>query len=76
MTVRIAGSGLSLEAVERVARGAEKVEFDPKARKAVDRSRALVEEILASRKIVYGINTGVGDLKTSRSRRPSYGSCK
>ena len=63
MTVRIAGSGLSLEAVERVARGAEKVEFDPKARKAVDRSRALVEEILASRKIVYGINTGVGDLK-------------
>ncbi len=63
LVVKLAGSGLTLEEVERVARRAERVEVDPKARRAVERSRAAVEKILASRQIAYGINTGVGDLK-------------
>lgn len=63
MAVKLTGSALTLEALERVALRREAVEVDPKARKAVARSRAAVEKILASGQVVYGINTGVGDLK-------------
>jgi histidine ammonia-lyase len=66
LPVTLAGSGLTLEEVESVARGGVRVEVSRSARKAVARSRATVDEILASRTLAYGINTGVGDLKNVR----------
>ncbi len=66
MVVQLSGSGLSLEAVERVARGREPVALSASAAKAVARSRAAVEKILGSKETVYGINTGFGDLKDVR----------
>ncbi len=66
VAVKISGSGLTLEAVEAIARDGESATLDPKARKAVERSRGAVEKILTSKQLVYGINTGVGDLKSVR----------
>jgi len=66
VVVRLDGSTLTLEAVERVARTGEGVALAPAAAKAVARSRAAVDQILASKDVVYGVNTGFGDLKDVR----------
>jgi histidine ammonia-lyase len=66
ITIRIAGQGLTLEDIEAVARRGDRVEVEPRARKAVERARATVEKILRSGETVYGVNTGVGDLKSVR----------
>ena len=66
MAVKIDGSGLTLEATERVARGGASVSLDPNARRAIVRSRAVIDKILASKQLVYGVNTGFGDLKDVR----------
>ncbi len=66
MTERIAGKGLTFEAVERIARRNESVELGPAARKNIERSRSALDKIVASRTLAYGINTGVGDLKNVR----------
>jgi histidine ammonia-lyase len=66
VVVQLSGSGLTLEAVEAVARRAERVALTGAAVRAVARSRATVEKILASKETVYGVNTGFGDLKDVR----------
>jgi histidine ammonia-lyase len=66
MVVRLNGADLTLEAVERVARGGEPVALDPAARKAVARARKAVDDLLASGEVAYGVNTGFGDLKDVR----------
>jgi len=40
------------------------VQLAPAARRAMQRSRALVERMIAEKKLVYGITTGVGSLST------------
>lgn len=66
LSVTLEGAGLTLEQVEAVARGGASAELAPRSRKAIERSRATVERILASKDMVYGVNTGVGDLKNVR----------
>jgi histidine ammonia-lyase len=61
-TIRIDGRHLSLEDIERVAMGRARVRLGRGVRQTMDRSRRLVEEVLASGKVVYGINTGFGRL--------------
>jgi histidine ammonia-lyase len=57
------GESLTLEAIERVASDpAARVTLSPAARERVARSRALVEQVVASGAAVYGINTGFGRL--------------
>jgi histidine ammonia-lyase len=63
VVVRLDGSSLTLEAVERVSRAGERIGLSPATVRAVARSRAVVDTILASKEVVYGINTGFGDLK-------------
>ena len=40
--------------------------LSPDAREAVDRARAVVDEIVASNKVAYAITTGVGKLSDVR----------
>jgi histidine ammonia-lyase len=60
-TVVLDGQTLTLEDLERVARGAH-VTLCPEAKTRMDASRSLVERIAAGTEPVYGINTGFGAL--------------
>src|SRR5260370_38645452 len=56
------GQRLSLAQVAAVARGMEKVSLSSAARERVERSRTVVEQIVAEGRTVYGVNTGFGKL--------------
>jgi histidine ammonia-lyase len=59
----IVGSGrLSLEDVVAVARGHEAVELAPEARERIVRCRGLLERKIEAREVMYGVNTGIGEL--------------
>ncbi len=62
--LHINGNDLTLEAVREVAHsGARRpVLLDPDAREAVNRARAVVDALVANKKISYAITTGVGKL--------------
>jgi histidine ammonia-lyase len=60
MTVTINGSNLTISQVISVARQHEAVELSAAARESIKRSRDLIEQILAEKKVVYGVNTGFG----------------
>jgi histidine ammonia-lyase len=60
--VKVDGHSVSLAAVERVARQHADVALSPEARDRIARSRRLVDDILSSGEVVYGINTGFGKL--------------
>ncbi len=60
------GRTLSLDDVAAVAMEGRPVALDTAARKRVEASRAVVEDILASGQVVYGINTGFGRLAEVR----------
>lgn len=62
----IDGRSLRIEDVEAVARGGEQVRLSPEAATRVRRSREVVEKILASGEVMYGINTGFGKLAEVR----------
>ena len=63
MTVTITGRTLTLDELVRVARDGEEVRLDPAAREEMGRTRAVVEEVLASGTPAYGVTTAVGVLK-------------
>ncbi|MBI4169324.1 MAG: histidine ammonia-lyase [Acidobacteria bacterium] len=60
------GEDLPLEAIAAVARGGARVRLHPSAVRRIERARAVVEEILAGDRQVYGVNTGFGPLKDIR----------
>src|ERR1700734_3877806 len=66
--LHINGNDLTLEAVHEVANANDRraVLLAPDARRAVDRARAVVDEIVASNKLAYAITTGVGKLSDVR----------
>ncbi len=66
--LHINGNDLTLEAVREVAEINERrpVLLSADAREAVDRARAVVDEIVASNKLAYAITTGVGKLSDVR----------
>ncbi len=59
----IDGNTLRLEDVEAVSRTGTTVRLSAKARKQLDDSRKIVEEILAKKVLAYGITTGFGKFK-------------
>ncbi len=61
MTVVLDGRSLTIEALVRVAREDEPVELAPEALERIGACRAMVEEKLAAREIMYGTNTGIGE---------------
>jgi len=64
--LHINGNDLTLEAVREVAVDRRAVLLAPDAREAVNRAREIVEEIVASNRVAYGITTGVGKLSDVR----------
>jgi histidine ammonia-lyase len=64
--LHINGNDLPLEAVREVAIDGRPVLLAPDARQAVERARAVVEELVNSNQVSYAINTGVGRLSDVR----------
>jgi len=61
MAIILQGSGLTVDQVVRIARSAEKVELHPEALERIKACRAMLEEKLRAREIMYGTNTGIGE---------------
>jgi histidine ammonia-lyase len=61
MSLIIDGGQLSIEDLERVARGGEPVELSPAARERIIACRAMLERKIVAREIMYGVNTGIGE---------------
>ena len=64
--LHINGNDLTLEAVREVAVDHRPVLLDPDAREAVNRSRAVVDALVAGNQVAYAITTGVGQLSDVR----------
>jgi histidine ammonia-lyase len=61
MTIVLDGSGLTIEKIQRIAREGEKVELHPEALERIKVCRAMLEEKIIAREIMYGVNTGIGE---------------
>jgi len=62
MSIALTGTGLTIEKVVQVARGGEPVTLAPEARKRIEKCRALLEDKIQKKEIMYGVNTGIGEL--------------
>ena len=61
MTYVITGSGLTIEDIVKVARYNERVELHPDAIERMKKCRAMLEEKIEAKEIMYGVNTGIGE---------------
>ncbi len=61
MTIVLDGSSLTIEKLVAIARHGEKVELDPGALERIKVCRAMLEEKLVKKEIMYGTNTGIGE---------------
>jgi histidine ammonia-lyase len=61
MSVILDGASLTIERLVQIARKGEKVELDPKALERIKVCRAMLEDKLKAREIMYGTNTGIGE---------------
>jgi len=62
MSINLTGTGLTVDKVVQVARGKASVTLDPEARRRIEKCRALLEDKLQKKEIMYGVNTGIGEL--------------
>ncbi len=62
MAIVLDGSGLTIEKLVSIARGGEHVELHPNALKRIKTCRRMLEDKIKAREIMYGINTGIGEL--------------
>jgi histidine ammonia-lyase len=62
MMVVLDGHSLKAEDVVRIARNREKVALHPEAVARIDKCRGLLERKIKAREIMYGVNTGIGEL--------------
>jgi histidine ammonia-lyase len=60
----LTGKDLTREDFSAVVLESRRVALHPRARRAMQRSRALVEKMIRQRKVVYGVTTGFGSLST------------
>jgi len=61
MPIILNGSNLTIDNLVRIARHGERVELDPAALERIKVCRAMLEEKLKAREIMYGTNTGIGE---------------
>jgi histidine ammonia-lyase len=61
MTIVLDGSNLTIEKLVAIARDNEKVQLAPEALERIKICRAMLEEKLANKEIMYGTNTGIGE---------------
>jgi histidine ammonia-lyase len=65
-TLLLTGNKLTRKDFYEVVKDDRRVALAPAARRAMQRSRALVERVIAEKRVVYGVTTGVGSLSTER----------
>jgi len=65
-TITVDGQHLTISDVDAVATASARVELAHEARERVAASRRVVEDILATGEVVYGVNTGFGKLAEVR----------
>jgi histidine ammonia-lyase len=61
VTIILDGGTLTVEKVVRIARGGEKIELAPAAIARIKVCRAMLEDKIKAREIMYGTNTGIGE---------------
>ncbi len=61
MAIELNGSGLTIEKVVEIARKGEKVNLAKDAEGRIQKCRTMLEDKIAAREIMYGINTGIGE---------------
>ncbi len=61
MTITLDGSSLTIEKLVAIARFNERVELATAALERIKACRAMLEEKLAAKEIMYGTNTGIGE---------------
>src|SRR5438270_4275305 len=61
----LTGASLTIDDVEAVARRGRRVRLDDAARVRMQESRRVIERLVASGELVYGVTTGFGDLSTT-----------
>jgi histidine ammonia-lyase len=61
MPITLDGSSLSIEKLVVIARDNEKIQLAPEALERIKICRAMLEEKLARKEIMYGTNTGIGE---------------
>src|SRR5215831_8200971 len=66
MSIQLTGNDLTFEQLHRIAIENEKVSLSPAAAERMGASRAVVDQLVASGKTAYGINTGFGKLASVR----------
>ena len=62
MSIVVSGQDLTIEDVVKVARQDAPVELHPDAEARIVRCRGMLEEKIQAREIMYGVNTGIGEL--------------
>ena len=62
MVVVLDGHSLKAEDVVKVARGGEPISVSQDAVDRINKCRALLERKIAAKEIMYGVNTGIGEL--------------
>src|SRR4030067_1745844 len=61
MSIILDGSNLTVEKLVQIARYKEKVELSNPALERIKVCRKMLEDKLAAREIMYGVNTGIGE---------------
>ncbi|MCX8057398.1 MAG: aromatic amino acid ammonia-lyase [Ignavibacteria bacterium] len=61
MAIVLDGKSLTIEKLVQIARYGEKVELAPESLERIKACRAMLEEKIKAREIMYGINTGIGE---------------
>src|SRR5271169_5040738 len=64
--LHINGNNLTLDDVRTVVFERRPVMLEPEARMAVDRARAVVEDLVVNNRVGYAVTTGVGQLSDVR----------
>ncbi len=69
MTIAINGNDLTLEQLFEIAINGQEVTLAPDARERMNASRAVIDRLVASDNVAYGVNTGFGKLASVRISR-------
>jgi histidine ammonia-lyase len=72
-TVVLTGAALTIDDLEAVARRGARAELDPAARERIQEAREVVERLVASGAVAYGVTTGFGDLASVTIRPEDTG---
>ncbi len=61
MAIVLDGTNLTIENLVKIARYNEKVELHPDSLEKIKKCRAMLEEKIVAKEIMYGVNTGIGE---------------